>query len=178
MPSRRKPATPAICIDPRIPDSDWGDLTDTLFVMLSTLIDYAGRLHPLVVHFPIALLLVGAAGEIVRLRRDSEFLGRFIAWVVLLGAGAALFAAGTGWLFAYQIHRPPELRPFLAWHRWLGLLAVVVAFLAAWAAHLWVVTPVPRRRWLRRILIWSAAGLVSATAHLGALLVWGTDFFS
>ncbi len=146
--------------------------------MMSTLIDYAGRLHPLVIHFPIALLLVGAAGEIVRLRRDSEFLARFIAWVVLLGAGATLFAASTGWFFAYQIHRPPELRPFLAWHRWLGLLAVVVALLAARAAHLWTDTPLKRKRWLRRILIWSSAGLVATTAHLGALLVWGTDFFS
>jgi len=146
--------------------------------ILPTLVDYAGRLHPLVIHFPIALLIVGAAGEVVRIWRDDSSVARFSAWIVLLGALSALLAAATGWLFAYQIHRPPELRPILYWHRWLGVSSVGTAFLAAWAAHQWAVTPWPRRRWLRRGAIWAAALLAAGTAHLGAALVWGTDFFS
>jgi len=145
--------------------------------MFSTLIDYAGRLHPLVIHFPIALLLVGAGGEAVRLWCDREALGRFVRTLILHGAVGVLCAAATGWLFAFQIHRPPELRPLLHWHRWLGVAAAALAILAAWASHRWLVTTNSRQRWLRRGFVWAAAALVAATAHLGALLVWGTDFF-
>ena len=146
--------------------------------MLHFLIDYAGRLHPLVIHFPIALLLVGAAGEAVRLWLDQESVGRFVQTTILLGAIGVLIAASTGWLFAYQVHPAAELKPLLLWHRWLGVAAISLAGLAAWAADRWAVTANPRQRWLRRGLVWAAAALGAATAHLGALLVWGTDFFS
>jgi uncharacterized membrane protein len=146
--------------------------------MLSAFVDYAGRLHPLVIHFPIALLVVGAVGEAVRIWRDSPSLGRFVTWVVVIGAFSAFLAAATGWLFAYQVHRPPELRPILFWHRWLGVAAIGMSLLAAWAADRWASTPQPRQRRLRRALIWMTALLIAGTAHLGAALVWGTDFFS
>ena len=130
------------------------------------------------IHFPIALLLVGAVGEAMRLRSGSEFLGMFVASIISVGAAAVTIAAATGWLFALQVHRPPELQGFLFWHRWLGVAAIAFAGAAAWAALRWSVTTNPRQRWLRRGLIWAAAVLVALTAHLGALLVWGTDFFS
>jgi hypothetical protein len=34
----------------------------------------------------------------------------------------------------------------------------------------------PRRLWLYRIALFSAAGLVGVAGHLGAVLVWGADF--
>lgn len=148
-----------------------------LFPMFSTLVDYAGRLHPLVIHFPIALLIIGAVGEVVRIRRAGEDLSRFILWVMIIGAASAVLAAMTGWLFAYQVHHPPELRPILFWHRWLGLGAAGMASAAAWAVWVWGAAGQPRRRWLRRGLVWVAAILVAGAAHLGAALVWGTDFF-
>jgi uncharacterized membrane protein len=146
--------------------------------MLTTLIDYGGRLHPLLVHFPIAFLLAGAAIEVARWRRDGAALGALERWAVGIGAAGAVLAAFTGWLFAYQVHRPPELRPILLWHRWLGVALAGVSILAAWAAYRWAETTSPRARWARGLLVGASGVLLVVVGHLGAALVWGTDFFA
>ena len=146
--------------------------------MFRLLVDYAGRLHPLVIHFPIGLLLIGAGGEVMRLWSDRDSLGRFVRTMILLGAAGVLCAAATGWLFAYQIHRPPELRPLMFRHRWLGIATAGTSIIAAFVADRWINTPSSWLRWVRRTVICGNAILLAVTAHLGAALVWGSDFFS
>src|SRR5258708_38395293 len=88
-----------------------------------------GRLHPLLVHFPIALVLIAALAELAFLAT------RFRTWrtvaVTNLRAGAAfaVAAAGAGWLLASS--HIVEASPVLEWHRWLGLIAAVAASTAA-----------------------------------------------
>lgn len=53
--------------------------------------------HPIVVHFPIALLFTGVLFESLGfLRRRDEFR-RFGHWLLMLGMIAAIVAAGFGW---------------------------------------------------------------------------------
>ena len=70
------------------------------------------------------------------------------------------------------------MRTILTWHRWLGVTTAALSVLAWAAAHRWADDPRRRARWFGRIVVWLAAGLLIVTAHLGALLVWGTDYFS
>ncbi len=140
--------------------------------------DLLGRVHPLLIHFPIALLWVAALWEVFRIGRDSPFLARGVIWLLALGALGAVAAAGSGWLLGAHAGLPKDLRVLLIWHRWLGLGTATLAVIA-WAAALrWAETPFASRRWLRRLTVIGTAGLVSITAHLGALMVWGTDWFS
>jgi len=133
-----------------------------------------GRLHPLLVHFPIALILIAAIAELVAMAtRVAEW--RVVA-VVNIRAGA-VFAVGAGvagWLLASSHMVEPSLG--LEWHRWLGIAAAIVASGAALISGGVVRDRSPRAMWMYRAAVFSAAGLVGVAGHLGAVLVWGADF--
>ena len=132
-----------------------------------------GRLHPLAIHFPIALVIValGAEAAAVMLVNDRWH----IVAVANLRAGAlsAIIAAAAGWLFARSAGVEPT--SLLEAHRWLGTLAAGMTLAAALAAagrrNL-----SPMKRTMYRIALCVAGALVGITAHLGGLLVWGADF--
>jgi uncharacterized membrane protein len=128
-----------------------------------------GRLHPLVVHFPIALVMVAALSEILgwvkKRPLSSETLSTLLGFATIF----AIAAAATGWWFARQQENADG--PLLFWHRWLGL-AVAAATGAAWGS-LRVASYHRYRPWLLLL----AAALVALCGHLGGLLVWHKDFF-
>lgn len=144
----------------------------------------AGRLHPMLVHFPIALLLAAALFEGLRVllrRRGPSPVARAVLPLAALGAAVA---AGTGWLYA--AHDPPgrSVEDLLDLHRWCGVGTAVVACVA-WVAALLCRAPRPddegdhaRRGPLTayRVLLLVGAGLVSFTGHLGGELVYGEGF--
>lgn len=136
-----------------------------------------GRMHPLVLHFPIALILLAAGIELIRLRWDGPRLAGLVPFLLLVGAVGALFASVTGWVFAFESYPRPALRWMLQWHRWLGIAATVLAGGAAWVTFRLANSETPGGRWLRRLSVWLTAALLSAAAHLGALMVWGEDYF-
>jgi uncharacterized membrane protein len=124
------------------------------------------------VHFPIALVLIAAIAELASL--TTRFPGWHTVAVANIRAGAAfaVASAGAGWLLASS--RIVEASPGLEWHRWLGLAAGVAAVAAALGAS--DMNQSPRRRWLYRVALFSAAALVAVAGHFGARLVWGADF--
>ncbi|HVS52442.1 MAG TPA: DUF2231 domain-containing protein [Opitutaceae bacterium] len=137
--------------------------------------EFLGRLHPLILHFPLALLILGAAAEGVRVFRDSEFLGRLAVWMFGFGAITAVLAAGSGWLLAGHEHIRSDERVLLQWHRWLGVATAAVSTIG-W---LWSVRPVNGPwNYARRIVIFASALLVIAAGYFGGELVWGRDWLA
>ena len=133
----------------------------------------AGRLHPVLVHFPIALLIMAAAAEgALCVAGDERW--RLVAVVSLrAGAVSAVAAAVAGWLFAAQPSIDPT--PALEWHRWLGTAVAALASLAAIAGA--AATPQhSRATWLYRACLFAAGALIPIAGHLGGVLVWGADF--
>ena len=90
-----------------------------------------GRVHPLLVHFPIALVLIAAVAELVFL--TTQFPKWHMVGVANIRAGAvfAVASASAGWLLASS--RIVEASPALELHRWLGLAGAVAAVAAALA---------------------------------------------
>jgi uncharacterized membrane protein/mono/diheme cytochrome c family protein len=140
-----------------------------------------GRLHVVVVHFPIALLIAAAVGEAWSARRARRRvvggapLAPAVHYCVVLGAIGAVAAAALGWLDAWGgagVGMPATLRL----HRWLGTTTVGVAVVAA------VLSTRDERRGVRSgwalLALLVAAVLVAATGHLGGTLVFGDDFFT
>jgi uncharacterized membrane protein len=130
-----------------------------------------GRFHPLLVHFPIALVLIAAVAELVFLTTRVPEWHMVAAANIRAGAAFAVASAGAGWILASS--RIVEASPILEWHRWLGGAAAVAAVAAALATAEMDRRPKP---WLYRIVLFWAAALVAVAGHFGALLVWGADF--
>jgi uncharacterized membrane protein len=132
-----------------------------------------GRLHPLILHFPIALVIVAAAAEVAAILTNSRAWHTVAVANIRVGAVCAAAAAATGWLLASSTI-VDDVRA-LEWHRWMGT-AATVAIAGAALATASADRQSPTLRWLYRIaLIW-AATLVGVAGHLGATLVWGANF--
>jgi len=135
-------------------------------------LDWLGRLHVLVVHLPIGLLLGAAAGELWFVWRKSRVPAPAVGFCVLLGAASAVVAAGLGWIHAANGYGSGSL--VLPWHRWLGVAT------AAGAVVLAILSVIDVRRGSRSVGFWLMllleTVLVAATGHLGGALVHGVDF--
>lgn len=147
----------------------------SFFVM--TLPEFIGRLHPLILHFPIAMIIVAAGVEAARLRWDHPKFAHLVTFLLGIGAAGAVLASASGWLFAFEAYPRPSLRWMLEWHRWLGIGTTALTACAAWLSWRFGMTTANRHRWLRRVIVWTAAASVSLTGHFGALMVWGEDYF-
>jgi uncharacterized membrane protein len=132
-----------------------------------------GRLHPMLVHFPIGLVLIAAVAEAVAMTTHLQVLRAVAVANVRAGAAFGIGAAVAGWRLASSAGIEPTSA--LEWHRWLGTIAAIAVVGAA------LTTASARDRsplalWAYRITLFWAAALVAVTGHLGGLLVWGADF--
>jgi len=142
------------------------------------LVRLIGAFHPLVVHFPIALLLTAALLEAASVwLKDHPGLRFAIVINLTLGTVGAVVAASLGWMDAAHIGIEVDLKPTLAWHRWLGTSVAIGSLITT---ILWFRVRVNSAvcLWLYRATLWSLALLVGITGHLGALLVYGLDYFA
>jgi len=132
-----------------------------------------GRLHPLLIHFPIALVIGAAVAEVATMVTADGRWRTVAITNVRAGALLAIAAAIAGWRLAG--HPGGETPSILEWHRWLGTIGAGTAIVAA------VATARLNRRsaadvWLYRAALFAAGAVIAVTGHLGGLLVWGADF--
>lgn len=97
-----------------------------------------GLLHPLALHFPVALLMGGALFALFGLRGESP-LADAAYYCLWLGAWGSIFACVSGWFFAVEKNMsqwqvwPPEklVESTIDMHRWGGILVATLAFMLA-----------------------------------------------
>lgn len=131
-----------------------------------------GRLHPLIVHFPIALVIIAALAE-SGVWATHQRHWRIVAFTnVRLAAVFAIAAAFAGWRLAAGSF---DSTAVVEWHRWLGVCATASTVAAALATPNDDEQSLAPARVFRAALM-SATVLVIVTAHLGGVLVWGADF--
>jgi uncharacterized membrane protein len=134
---------------------------------------FIGRLHPLLIHFPIALVLAAAAAEGAASITADDRWRTVAVGNVRAGAIFALIATIAGWRLA--LAPGIERSPLLEWHRWLGTIGAGVTLAAALATFRAANRPA-LGVWIYRIALFAAGTLVAVTGHLGGLLVWGANF--
>ncbi|MAB79727.1 MAG: hypothetical protein CMJ89_10290 [Planctomycetes bacterium] len=141
---------------------------------MDNFLEFLGRLHPLVVHFPIALIMSAAGIELLRSRRETPSE----AGVVFLGLGsvAAILAVGTGWLHAERVDVGTAMEIVLFRHRWVGVGVAGVSLITAlltWRMRVAPSAPLGvamRTGWIASLL------LVGYGGHLGGTLVFGEGY--
>lgn len=134
----------------------------------AALLQFFGRLHPLVLHLPIGLwigiALLEFGGALVRRRAATATIAT-LAWAAAL-AGA--LAAAAGWVLALEgtfAGRTLEL------HRWLGAGAGALGLLAAAFAGLQARRPF-------QLLLLSELAVLTAAGHFGSELTHGDDWLT
>ena len=126
-------------------------------------------LHPLVVHFPIALLLTGFGVHVLRhLREGHEWLAPAETWLLWLGTGSLLVSLALGLLAENAAPHVPAAWRVLRDHKslafWSGGLFVLLSLVARFAPN--------RHRSLFSVTWAVASGLLIVTAHHGAQLLF------
>jgi uncharacterized membrane protein len=134
---------------------------------------YIGKFHPLLVHFPIALVLAAAAAELVVLATPRQAWRTVAVANIRAAAALGVVTAITGWLFASS--PLVDASPSLEWHRWLGLAGAAGAIGAALLSSR-LHGSSRRTAFVYRLTLFVTALLVAITGHLGGTLVWGAEF--
>jgi len=97
--------------------------------------DFLGRLHPALVHFPIALFLAAALAELILFARPASGLEPTVRFLIYTGAAGGVIATLLGWLAGGV--RMSDRSETLGLHRWTGTgiaLAGVVATIIVYRA--------------------------------------------
>ena len=143
----------------------WCGLTAILLVggenlQLPTWLQVVGRLHPLLLHFPIVLLLLGAS--LLWIRDENRM--RYFTWLLLVGANLAGATVVAGLFLATEDYSGDAI----SWHKWTAIssqgVAVALYFLRDRAITI-----------LRSLSI-SLSVLLVLAGHFGAALTHGEDF--
>jgi uncharacterized membrane protein/YHS domain-containing protein len=151
--------------------------------LIARLARLLGRLHPLIVHFPIALLIVSGLLIATTATRHSRAAKDAARLCMILGAFGAVGAAGMGWLNArYEHGGLGEDTASLGVHRWLGLAVAVIALFAGVMALRTYKREVLMRQLPARWRPVNALGglllavLVGVTGHYGGLTAYGDNY--
>ncbi len=123
--------------------------------------DALGRLHPILLHLPIGLLIALVWLRVMRTQNSRT--ERSLLW--LLGM-SSFGAAATGWL----LHEGGNYEDPVEWHEWMGI-ALMVLCVSLVFLH------IKKPKWYGRGL-WLSLLLLFPTTHLGATLTHGEEFLT
>ncbi len=140
-------------------------------------IRFLGKCHPVVIHFPIALLLAGALAEFIGLFSSSAFWETSGRYSAILGALGAAVAALLGWAKA-AFSSFPTMEWVEEVHRWLGTSTALIAIVAVICGELARRHQSTSLRKAYLVLLFLSAVVVGVTGHFGATLVYGLGYFT
>lgn len=91
-----------------------------------------GRMHPILLHFPIVILILAMLLEFFRFRPEFEndnLYQQFTTTLLLVGA---LFSAVTVIMGLLLSHEPGYTSSNLQWHKWFGVFVTFIASFIYW----------------------------------------------
>lgn len=145
----------------------------TLFedsVQLPVFLQVSGRMHPLVLHFPLTLLFVGIVLEYLQTRKAFQHPSvQNIIWCILylFALSAAISALFGFFLFKEGTYLGEEV----TWHKWLGIAVSLLALAIVWIKNR-----------TSRSIYYTTLGLsavcVVVAGHFGAEVTHGKGFLT
>jgi uncharacterized membrane protein len=130
--------------------------------------------HPMIVHFPVAIIIVGFIAEVVSLFFKSEkCLSKTGFYLMIIGTLAAIAAWSTGHLFAGE-PTEGEIVKIFSTHETAALITMIIMIIGT-LFRIWLVV----KKKEETILKWVAFGFyllafvaVSYTGYMGGVMVY------
>jgi len=135
---------------------------------------FLGRLHPLLVHFPIALLVVALLLEVLTIGGKRKGLREGINYMIFIGAGFAVFSALFGWFLKTQDEYSGDL---LDNHQYTGVATAFLALATAIILKNTLKKPEINLK-VYRCMLFATVILLTIAGHLGANLTHGEDYLT
>ena len=133
---------------------------------------FAGRFHPMVVHFPIGLLLIAFVMELMGRKTKNEAMKSSASFVLLIGAITAIISVIMGLMLAQGGGYNENT---LFWHKWMGI------GVAVFSAFAWLIKTRPQfqKAALQKAYIpimAIMAFMLTLGGHYGGSLTHGSDY--
>ncbi|TCD00847.1 c-type cytochrome domain-containing protein [Pedobacter psychroterrae] len=131
--------------------------------------DFTGRLHPVLVHLPIGILLLGCLFQLLTINAKFSALRPAIPLIYLLGGLGAVFSSISGYLLSLSGDYDGDM---VGIHQWLGISVSIVS-LSVYAMC--------RTKIKETLLNFTAIFLIvliTLTGHYGGSLTHGADYLS
>jgi uncharacterized membrane protein len=141
----------------------------------SGVIAWFGRLHPAVVHFPIALVLAAALAEILGTLKGGESYAFAARFMLYCAAATGVVAAILGFTAAAGQSYSGQQAVNFTFHRILGVTTPVMIVLALGLSESARRTGEEWQKTAYQAVLFIAAILVVMTAYLGGTLVFGVE---
>jgi uncharacterized membrane protein len=131
--------------------------------------------HPIVVHFPLALVVTGAmlllAARILRQERQAATLATVGTWNLCLGALAALVALATGLAATLHLQVGPAAHQAISLHlRWAIFTTLALLMLAVWRGA--GTAQESRPSWIFMVILLAATAALVVTGYRGGQNVY------
>ena len=129
---------------------------------------FLGRLHPMIVHFPISLLFMAVLMEMISWKRKTNDLRAAIQVLILVGAISSVVTVVFGLLLSTTEEYGSDILPI---HQWTGIATMILANLTAIAS-------LRNAHQVRKILLSITVVVVTIAGHYGAALTHGEDYLT
>jgi uncharacterized membrane protein len=131
--------------------------------------------HPMVVHFPLALVVTAASllvvARLLRRERYSATLATVGTWNLCLGAIAALFALATGLAAMLDLHVGAAARQSIFLHvKWAIFTTLALVLLAVWRGA--GAAQESRPSWVFIVVLVAATAALVVTGYRGGQNVY------
>ena len=138
--------------------------------LLDAWLHVLGAIHPLIVHFPIALAIVAALAMLWNWIWQHDGFGDFAFHCTWIAALASVFVSASGWFFA-ESNGSESNELFL--HRWFGIGSSAGLIALAFMTSLVRSDSWPSLLKISRLASLLVAAGIGITAHFGGEMVWG-----
>lgn len=129
--------------------------------------EFIGRLHPLLVHLPIGILLLAILFEWLPARKPYKTIRRSIRFILWIGFLSAVVSGITGYTLSQSGEYESEA---VKWHQYSGIALIIFSFVYAWVRGQKQLRPI------FKLLSFVALGLLTVTGHLGGTLTHGEGY--
>ncbi len=134
-----------------------------------------GRVHPVLVHFPLAGMPLALSGFLIWIRRGSESFAKADIAPLLAATVAAILAVNSGKTLEDATRFSASMREIVQDHEWYSerimVLAIALSVLRIWRWN----RMTGKWRWIYGGGLVLACGMLGYTGFLGGSLVFGPD---